>query len=171
MALERGYRVSCDKCGAVHFAAHELSPRAARTEAKRTGWVRSIVGGGWKGAIRRDYCPKCVEAMDKQEVSDALAVAQHAATPVAADWMHTFPPEWERHPWANYAHLVASSGMDGIHFAWCYYECEPKWGKLSYNWVGGKWGYNNPAKRAPLSLFFDTRATLTQRPGQGTSRR
>jgi len=106
----------------------------------------------------------------KHQAEIQAALAELSTQQPAADWMHTFPPEWDRHPWANYAHLVASSGMDGIHFMWYYCEREPKWGKLSYNWVGGKWGYKDPALRAPLSLFFDTRATLTQRPGQGTSR-
>lgn len=85
----------------------------------------------------------------------------------APDWLRAFPPEWDRHPWANYAYLQPSySHFDGITFMWYYYECEPEWGEKSYNWVDGKHGYQNPVTRAPLSAFFDVRQTLQARPAQ-----
>lgn len=83
----------------------------------------------------------------------------------AEEWLEKFPPEWDRHPWANWAWLQPSfSSFDGITFMWIYFEDKPKWGEISWNWVSGKHGFENPVKRAPLSDFFDVKATLQYRP-------
>jgi len=59
MALERGYRVKCDRCG--HWAEFYASPREARAEGKRTGWQRKQVGNNNRGAVRQDICPYCIQ--------------------------------------------------------------------------------------------------------------
>lgn len=61
MALERGYRVQCDRCGRGHWAEYYSTPYAARAEGKRTGWQRRKVGEDYKGAVRQDICPDCIE--------------------------------------------------------------------------------------------------------------
>lgn len=101
-----------------------------------------------------------------QPAPDAAPTATEPQQPVAA-WEQAFPPDWDGHPWANYASLVASFGhMDGITFMWYYWEQEPTWGTKSYNWTGGKWGPSLFVRNAPLNTFFDMRATLRQRPTQ-----
>lgn len=113
---------------------------------------------------------KTIEAMEEDIEEMHAELQRHQSQPVEgqpvqADWLSQFPPEWDRHPWANYACLVASHGMhDGIRFMWYYWEVKPVWGEKSYNWVDGKWGFQNPVVHAPLSTFFNTRATLVQRP-------
>lgn len=91
MSLKRAYRLRCDGCGALHMgiiAMLEDTPRKARAKAKRDGWARRQIivreyqmpswietpSGLWIQAgegtqtvydtAGRDFCPKCVEAMD-----------------------------------------------------------------------------------------------------------
>lgn len=105
-----------------------------------------------------------VEAIDAAIAAIEAQAAPATTEPVPA-WEREFPPEWDRHPWANYACLIVGySHYDGVTLRWEYFEQEPLWGEKSYNWVGRTHGFVNPVKRAPLSTFFDTRATLRQRP-------
>lgn len=111
------------------------------------------------------------QAVNAEDEVKALRtqLAQQPAMP-QPDWLAAFPPEWDRHPWANYAYLQPSFGYhDGIQFMWYYYECEPEWGERSWNWVDGKHGYENPVKRAPLSTFFSVKDTLQIRKVEGES--
>lgn len=66
MALERGYRVKCDGCGAVHWAEYYPTPYAARAEGKRTGWGRITVGRDAFGNVRADYCPQCLDKLEQE---------------------------------------------------------------------------------------------------------
>lgn len=119
-------------------------PNAKAVQEYLAQAVVNLFAGGFKGSVA--LCRR---------------VAGAGAQPA---WLAAFPPEWDRHPWANYAYLQPSFGSyDGIQFMWYYFEKEPEWGEKSWNWVDGKHGYENPVKRAPLSIFFDVKATLQRR--------
>lgn len=93
MGLKRFYQITCDQCGEVHVSYLSDTPRRARAAAKRDGWARRKVVVGrelivnWNQVLLaqniyqsdgtsewgddilrgRDFCPKCVEAMDGGE--------------------------------------------------------------------------------------------------------
>lgn len=60
MGLRRTYELTCDDCGRVSGLSAD-SPRHARSAAKRDGWGRIAVGHDVFGAVRKDYCPKCLD--------------------------------------------------------------------------------------------------------------
>lgn len=172
----------------LHSTCTEFAERIADLEAQLAQLSAPAASGEWVPVEDGDY------TFDEWEYTQAIAVhngelsvyvggtevarlklgdmrlCQRTPAPalpqaLVPQWEREFPPEWDRHPWANYACLIVMHSVhDGVTLMWNYWEVEPEWGKKSYNWVDGKHGYMNPVKRAPLSTFFNTRETLRQRP-------
>lgn len=131
-------------------------------------------------ALRADSQPAAQPSTPLQEIVAQLRLCNYtceagslrdnaawrALERMAAQQPDVPQPEWDKHPWANYACLVPfSGGIEGIFFMWYYWEVKPEWGERSYNWVDGKWGPANPiVTKIPLSAVFDVRRTLQQRP-------
>lgn len=155
----------CPWCGTVP-EIYDTDELIADEDGDWAG-IRCKTCGAFGPSIRTDGrefadCVDDVAAAWNRRTAPSAPVAD-SGEPVAA-WEREFPPEWDRHPWANYACLIVAYGhFNGVTLRWEYFEKEPEWGEKSYNWVDGLHGFVNPVKRAPLSTFFDTRDTLRQR--------
>ena len=75
MAIERRYRIICDRCGGRPPTLFYDNPRRARAGAKHHGWQRRNMGeirtredgSQWQAwGPYQDLCPICLDRMDNE---------------------------------------------------------------------------------------------------------